>query len=235
MTINYSEKAMHSAAIRNFGSNDRITIVPLHPHLSGALADMRDQNTADTSPFSDSLTLASFHAILAATATLATENRVIHTPLAKMDTMTVAKRTVFAPILRAAVGMHEAAHQLFPHSPTIWINMHRNETTAQPIWEKPLKKIEKFGDGANTHIFVLDPMLATGGSAIEAVNALQEMYRRAVVDMVSLIAAPAGIKVFLEHTSNSHLTVAAVDSHLNDNAYIVPGLGDAGDRQFGTT
>ena len=133
------------------------------------------------------------------------------------------------PILRAGLGMVDGLQAILPTARVGHIGMYRDEETHQPVeyYYKMPEGIEK------GKVIVVDPMLATGGSAIDAVDALKS---RGVTDIrcMHLVAAPEGIKALQDAHPDVDIFVAAVDECLNENAYIVPGLGDAGDRIFGT-
>ncbi|MFZ4407991.1 MAG: uracil phosphoribosyltransferase [Paracraurococcus sp.] len=158
------------------------------------------------------------------------ENVEIETPLTRMQAPKLAgKKLVFAPILRAGVGFVDGMLELVPSARVAHIGLYRDPKTLQAV-EYYFKAPP---DVAERLVIVLDPMLATGNSAVAAIDRLKE---RGCHDLrlVCLLAAPEGIAHF--HGSHPEVPIwtAAVDSHLNDHGYIVPGLGDAGDRMFGT-
>ncbi len=144
-------------------------------------------------------------------------------PMLKEDFITIV------PILRAGVGMVDGLLELMPTAHVGHIGLYRDEVT-----KKPVEYYYKMPDGVeNSIVIVVDPMLATGGSAADAIDSLKS---RGVTNirLINLVAAPEGIKVMQERHPDIDIYVAAVDEKLNDDCYIVPGLGDAGDRIFGT-
>ena len=161
---------------------------------------------------------------------LPTEMVEIETPLTKMMAPMIAgKKLVFAPILRAGVGFLDSMLDLVPSARVAHIGLYRDPAT--------LKAVEYYfkapSDVAERLVIVMDPMLATANSATAAIEKLKE---RGVKDIrfMCLLAAPEGIKKLQAEHPDVEIWTAAIDSHLNDHGYIVPGLGDAGDRMFGT-
>ncbi len=159
------------------------------------------------------------------------EHKTIETPLTEMDAPQIqGKKVVIVSILRAGLGMASGLQELMPSAREGHIGLYRDHDTKLPV-EYMVKLPEPEG-----RLFILvDPMLATGHSAAYAVDVLN---RHGVPDshirFLALVAAPEGVKVFQEAHPDVQLYTAALDDHLNDDAYIVPGLGDAGDRLFGT-
>ena len=151
------------------------------------------------------------------------------TPMGAMTGHELQVRVGLVPILRAGLGMVDGLLEIFPAATTWHLGMYRNEETLQPVWYYNKLPADPQVDVA----LVLDPMLATGGSAIATVA---EIKRWGVKDIrfLGLIAAPEGIEALQAAHPDVPIHVAAIDSHLNDIGYIVPGLGDAGDRLFGT-
>jgi uracil phosphoribosyltransferase len=164
-----------------------------------------------------------------ATRDLAVGPHVVRTPLAECRGHQIARHIGVVPILRAGLGMTEAILDLMP-SASVWhLGLYRDHQTHQPV-----TYYNKLPAQANVEqIFVLDPMLATGGSAVEAVTILKKWGARDI-RFIGLIAAPEGVQALSEAHSDVAQFLGAVDSHLNEHCYIVPGLGDAGDRQFAT-
>jgi len=136
---------------------------------------------------------------------------------------------MLVPILRAAVGMVEAALRLIPQAEVGYVGLARNEETHLPT--PYLAKLPQSLAGRD--VFVLDPMLATGGSLAYTLQLLVERGAPEPINVVCVLAAPEGVARIAECGIEVRITTAAVDDHLNEHAYIVPGLGDAGDRQFG--
>lgn len=155
----------------------------------------------------------------------------IETPVESMIAPVLAGREpAIIPILRAGLGMADALLQLMPEAPQGHIGLYRDPET-----KKPIEYLVKLPDMTDRHAIVVDPMLATGNSAVHAINILNS---RGVNDdrilMLILVASPEGVETFTKAHPKIPIYTAALDEHLNDHAYIVPGLGDAGDRLFGT-
>lgn len=158
------------------------------------------------------------------------ELRAIETPLTKMDAPVLSgKKLCFVPILRAGEGLLTAMLDLVPSARVGHIGMYRDEATLKPVTY--LNKLPK--DLARRRVIALDPMLATGNSAADAVDEIKAAGAKDV-RFLCLLAAPEGIGNFLDRHPDVSIVTAAVDRQLNQKAYIVPGLGDAGDRLFGT-
>jgi uracil phosphoribosyltransferase len=201
-----------------------------HPLIQHKLSHMRDRGTS-TRTFREllrELTLLMGYEI---TRDLPLTTRLIETPLATVDAPVIAgKKLAIVPILRAGVGMSDGLLELVPSARVGHIGVFRDPETRQPV-----EYMVRLPDTQERTFILCDPMVATGNSAVHAVDVLK---RRGVPDeqilFLALVAAPEGVTVF--HTAHPRvkLYVAALDSHLNDHAYIVPGLGDAGDRIFGT-
>ncbi|KAF0208946.1 MAG: hypothetical protein FD171_587 [Actinobacteria bacterium] len=154
----------------------------------------------------------------------------VTTPITETTTYVLAgKKVAVIPILRAGLGMVDGILELLPAAKVGHIGLYRDPETLQPV-EYYCKLPEDIGE---RDILVVDPMLATGGSAAAAVQFLRAKGAREI-NLLCLIAAPEGIDEVVRHCEGVKIYVAAVDSHLNDHGYIVPGLGDAGDRLFGT-
>lgn len=167
--------------------------------------------------------------VLPATADLGTRDIPVTTPLTETTGQRLARPIVLVPILRAGLGLSDAFHQLLPEASIAHYGMARNEETLEPeIY------FQKFPADLNeADVIVLDPMLATGGSAAAALTGLKER-GAARLTFVCLVASPEGIEVLRQKHPDVVITCAAIDEGLNDDGYIVPGLGDAGDRIFGT-
>ena len=156
----------------------------------------------------------------------------IETPIIKTVQKTLSgKKLAIVPILRAGIGMVDGILSLVPAAKVGHIGMYRDEETLQPV--EYLVKLPE--DIDQRQIFVVDPMLATGGSAILAIDSLKKRGAGAAnIKFVCLVAAPEGVKALQEAHPDIDVFTAALDEILNDHGYIVPGLGDAGDRLFGT-
>ena len=153
----------------------------------------------------------------------------IETPVAKCTGYELSKEVVIVPILRAGIGMVDGLLSLVPAAKVGHIGMYRDEETLQPV--EYLVKLPE--DIDQRQIFVVDPMLATGGSAILAVDSLKKR-GASNIKFVCLVSAPEGVKALQEAHPDVEIFTAALDERLNEHGYIVPGLGDAGDRLFGT-
>ena len=165
-----------------------------------------------------------------ATRQLELEDVEIETPICKTTVQEIkGKKLAVVPILRAGLGMVDGMLTMIPAAKVGHIGLYRDPETLAPV--EYYCKLP--ADCAEREIFVVDPMLATGGSALEAVEMLKKHGCRKL-HFLCIIAAPEGIKAFTEAHPDVDLYIGAVDEHLNDHGYIVPGLGDAGDRIFGT-
>ena len=164
-----------------------------------------------------------------ATADLPTEAREVKTPLAPYIGARLKEKVGLVPVLRAGIGMVEAALELMPEAQVWHIGLFRDEHTLRPI-----SYYNKLPSSATVQVcLVLDPMLATGGSATATVDILKKWGAKRI-KYVGIIAAPEGVRALSDAHPDVPIHVAALDERLNDKGYIVPGLGDAGDRQFGT-
>jgi uracil phosphoribosyltransferase len=165
-----------------------------------------------------------------ATTDLKLESITVKTPLADCSGQRLAETVGLVPILRAGLGMAEAVLEIMPEAEVWHLGLYRDHKTLKPVtYYNKLR-----GDARLDVCFVLDPMLATGGSAVAAVSFLKQWGLRRL-KYVAIIAAPEGVRAMQEEHPDVPIYLAALDSHLNEQSYIVPGLGDAGDRQFATT
>ena len=200
-----------------------------HPLISEKLTRMR---RADTSSQDFRLLLKEISILMGYEVTRDFETKLVtvRTPICE-GSFPILKEGFFTivPILRAGLGMVDGLLELMPFAHVGHIGLSRDEITKQPI-EYYYKMPEGF---ERSTIIVVDPMLATGGSAVDAINSLKKR-GCTKIRLVNLIAAPEGVQFVQEHHPDVDIYVAAVDERLNENAYIVPGLGDAGDRIFGT-
>jgi uracil phosphoribosyltransferase len=205
-----------------------VTVVD-HPLVQHKLTLMRDKDRSTTN-FRQLLNEIGMLLAYEVTRDLPLELVDVETPLEKTKKPMIAgKKLVFAPILRAGVGFLDGMLSLVPSARVAHIGLYRDPETLTAIeyyFKAP-------SDVADRLVLVLDPMLATANSAIAAVDKLKS---RGVTDLrfVCLLAAPEGIEKFTKAHPDVHIWTAAIDSHLNDHGYIVPGLGDAGDRMYGT-
>ena len=200
-----------------------------HPLIQHKLAILRSKNTT-VKEFRELISEISGLMCYEATRNLPTKEVEVQTPVAKAKCRRLAgKKLAIIPILRAGLGMVDAMVDLIPSAKIGHIGLYRDPETHKPV-EYYCKLPEDIG---NRQVFVVDPMLATGGSAVAAVNFLKEHGCRNII-MMNIIGAPEGVKTFQEAHPDVDIYMAALDEKLNDHAYIVPGLGDAGDRIFGT-
>jgi uracil phosphoribosyltransferase len=204
-----------------------VTVVD-HPLAARLLTRLRDETT-DRAGFRLAMDELASMLVYEACRTLPVEPVTVQTPLGPAPGVEVATPPLVVPVLRAGLGMHGAVLGLLPETDTAFVGVSRNEETLQP--EQYMNSLPD--DLAGRPTFVLDPMLATGGSLEHAARLLRER-GAGPLTAVCVLAAPEGI----DHVAGSglvdHVVTAAVDDHLNDQAFIVPGLGDAGDRLFGT-
>jgi uracil phosphoribosyltransferase len=200
-----------------------------HPLVQHKLALMR---SVDTEPkkFREVVREITGLLLYEATADLETVEIDVQTPLAVMKGCEIADRIGFVPILRAGVGMVDAALDLIPTAQVWHIGLYRDHRTLMPIEYYNKLPVQPTVDVC----YVLDPMLATAGSATATVKILKDWGARRI-KFVGLIAAPEGVSRLHGEHPDVPIYVGAVDHHLNEHGYIVPGLGDAGDRQFGTS
>lgn len=199
-----------------------------HPLLREKLTRLRDERTQPR----DFRALVSEIATLLlyeATADLPLTDHDVRTPLAPYRGSRLAEQVGLVPVLRAGIGMVEAALALIPEAQVWHIGLFRDERTLRPI-----EYYNRLPAGATAQVcLVLDPMLATGGSAIATIDILQRWGARRV-KYVGIIAAPEGVAALSAAHPTVPIHVAALDERLSERGYILPGLGDAGDRQFGT-
>ncbi|HYN31593.1 MAG TPA: uracil phosphoribosyltransferase [Ilumatobacteraceae bacterium] len=200
-----------------------------HPVCTDALAQIRDRDTPNAL-FRQNLERIGGLLIAEATKNLPTVDGTVETPLTTAPARRIAVQPIVVPILRAGLGFVGPAQELLPNADIGFIGMARNEETHQP--EPYVNKLPE--SLAGRPVIVLDPMLATGGSLISAVELLLARGAPTPITVVCALAAPEGIAALEAAGLSIHLVTAAIDDHLNEHAFIVPGLGDAGDRQFGT-
>jgi uracil phosphoribosyltransferase len=199
-----------------------------HPLVAHKLSRMRNK---DTEPKKFRELVREIAALLCyeATADLLTVPRQVETPLATMTGSELKEKIGLVPILRAGLGMVEGVWELMPVAEVWHIGLYRDERTL-----KPVEYYNKLPTEPTVSVcLILDPMLATGGSAVATADILKRWGVKKI-KFVGLIGAPEGIKNMQEHHPDIPIYLAAIDDHLNERGYIVPGLGDAGDRQFGT-
>jgi uracil phosphoribosyltransferase len=198
-----------------------------HPLAKARLSTMRDART-DNATFRAALDDLTLMLIYEATRDAPVVTAPLHTPVARTTGSRLANPPLLVPVLRAGLGMADAALGLMPEAQMGFVGIARDEDTHQP---KPY--MESLPETlAGRPVFVLDPMLATGGSMVHAISLLTDR-GASDVTAICVLAAPEGIAHLRDSGLPVRVVTASVDERLNDSAYIVPGLGDAGDRQFG--
>lgn len=208
---------------------ERKVVIFDHPLIQHKLSILRDANTS-TKDFRELVNEIAMLMTYEATRDLPTEDIKVKTPCGVANCKHIAGRKMaFVPILRAGLGMVDGCLKLVPAARVGHIGLYRDETTHTPVeyYCKLPKDIEE------REVFVVDPMLATGGSAIDAITQIKLRNPRKIIFMC-LIAAPEGLKSLEEAHPDVDIYCAALDDKLNKDCYIIPGLGDAGDRIFGT-
>ncbi len=201
-----------------------------HPLIQHKLSHMREHDTS-TRTFRELLKEITLLMGYEITRDLPLTTRSIQTPLVTIDAPVIAgKKLAIVPILRAGIGMSDGLLELVPSARVGHIGVYRDPATHEPV-----EYLVRLPDTSERTFILCDPMVATGNSAVHAIDVLK---KRGVSDdqiiFLALVAAPEGVQVVQDAHPNVKLYVASLDSHLNDHAYIVPGLGDAGDRIFGT-
>ncbi|HEY8772346.1 MAG TPA: uracil phosphoribosyltransferase [Candidatus Limnocylindria bacterium] len=202
--------------------------VSQHPLVAHKLALLRDRST-EPKKFRELVRELSWLLGYEAMADLTTQPITVETPLEPMAGAELEPKVGLVPVLRAGLGMVDAMLELMPSAEVWHIGLYRDERSL-----KPVEYYNKLPDAATVQVcLILDPMLATGGSASATVDILKH-WGAARIKQVSLIAAPEGVATLSNAHPDVDIHVAAIDRALNERGYIVPGLGDAGDRQFGT-
>jgi uracil phosphoribosyltransferase len=200
-----------------------------HPLIQHKMGILRDKNTS-TKDFRELTREISMMMTYEATRSLPLQDVEVETPIRKATVkMLKGEDIAIVPILRAGLGMVDGMQALVPNAKVGHIGVYRDPDTHKPI--EYYCKLPS--DIASRQVFVVDPMLATGGSAVASIDFIKERGGKNIIFMC-LIAAPEGIDFLQSKHPDVDIFIAAKDSHLNENAYIVPGLGDAGDRLFGT-
>lgn len=199
-----------------------------HPLIKHKLAIMRDKK-ATTKEFAEELDEIAGLMAYEISRDLPTKKVDVETPMGICHTEMLAKDVILVPIMRAGMGMTQGIRNLIPTAKVGFMGLYRDERTLEPVeyFAKFPKNLE------DSIVMVLDPMLATGGSACAALDLIKKRGAK-TIKLVNLVAAPEGVKHIQEHHPDVDIYLAALDEKLNDIGYIVPGLGDAGDRIFGT-
>ncbi|MDD6257888.1 MAG: uracil phosphoribosyltransferase [Erysipelotrichaceae bacterium] len=199
-----------------------------HPLITHKLTQMRKKDTG-TKDFRENLDEIAELMAYEVCRDLPVKPVSIETPVAPCTGFELSKEVVIVPILRAGIGLLDGIRRLVPTAKVGFIGMYRDEKTLEP--HEYFAKFPK--NMADAIVMIVDPMLATGGSAIDAIAAVKKRGAKQI-KLVCLVGAPEGVKAVQEKYPDVDLYLAALDDHLNENGYIVPGLGDAGDRIFGT-
>lgn len=200
-----------------------------HPLIQHKLTYIRDKGTG-TKEFRELIDEVAMLMAYEITRDLPLEEVEVETPVARCRTKVISgKKMGLIPILRAGLGMVDGMLKLIPKAKVGHIGLYRDPETLNPVEYY----VKLPADAEERDLIVIDPMLATGGSASSAISALKERGGRNI-KLMCLIAAPEGIRRIEQDHPDVEIYVAAVDDHLNEHGYIVPGLGDAGDRLFGT-
>ena len=204
-----------------------VTVIT-HPLVQHNLAQLRDRQTRPQE-FRRLLGETASLMIYEATRSFAVKKVSVQTPLARTEGVQLEREIVLVPVLRAGLGMLDSILQLIPYARVGFIGLRREETTLQAqFYHKSFPK-----NLADVDVILIDPMLATGGSAVAALDLLTEQGARDV-RLVNLVASPQGVRTVRRKYASVPIFTAAIDETLNERGFIVPGLGDAGDRLFGT-
>jgi uracil phosphoribosyltransferase len=199
-----------------------------HPCIQDKLAEVREVGT-NYQRFRQLITEITMLLSFKALESVSLEDVIIETPIEKANCKRINEQIVVIPILRAGLGMLNGILSLVPSARVGFLGMFRNEETAEP--ESYYENIpEKSIDGLH---LIIDPMLATGGSTIAAIDALKRKSIQKII-VICIVTCPEGLEAVKTKHPDVKIYTASIDSHLNDDNYIVPGLGDAGDRLFGT-
>jgi uracil phosphoribosyltransferase len=200
-----------------------------HPLIQHKLTHMRDKTTS-TRTFRELLREITLLMGYEVTRNLPLTTRIIETPLVKMEAPVIAgKKLAIVPVLRAGIGMADGLLELIPSARVGHIGLYRDET------HRPVEYLVRLPEPEGRVFILCDPMIGTGYSAAHAVEVLKERGVKAKdILFLALVASPEGVQVYQERHPDVTMYVGSLDDHLNDHAYIVPGLGDAGDRLFGT-
>jgi uracil phosphoribosyltransferase len=204
----------------------QVTVIE-HPLVQHNLTRLRDKRTGPQE-FRRVLSEVAALIIYEATRSFATEPLSVTTPLARTRGSQLKREVILVPVLRAGLGMLDSILQLIPHARVGFIGLKREEKSLRALfYHKSLPR-----DLSKFEVILIDPMLATGGSAASAMELLTELGAKHI-RLVNLVAAPEGIRHVHAHYPSLPIFTAAIDRKLNRHGYIVPGLGDAGDRLFG--
>ncbi|MBL8006449.1 MAG: uracil phosphoribosyltransferase [Ignavibacteria bacterium] len=206
-----------------------------HPVVEHNLSIMRDKNTGQVD-FKNSLDRISYILAAETYASSGLESKTVNTPFKKIEGSKIKDRIIILPILRAGLGLTRGFIDLYPEAVTSHIGIYRDEESLKPV--KYYFRFPKLKDKANVHVIIIDPMIATGGSVNFTIEYLLNMGIKKI-SVASLLCAPEGINAINNRFNRSEkksieIITCSLDEKLNEKGYIVPGLGDAGDRMFGT-
>ena len=206
-----------------------------HPIISCNLAVIRDKNT-DCEKFKNALKRITYPLIFEATKNLPLRDKMVETPIEKTTCQVFNSdyQLIIAPILRAGMIFCEVAQEILPFANVHHIGMYRNGETLEPVWYyDKIKEIKE--DKSKVFVIILDPMIATGNSANDSIkNFISKGAKEENITFISLISSPEGIKTVTNKFSKVKIITASIDRQLNSKGYIMPGLGDAGDRIYNT-
>lgn len=206
-----------------------------HPIISHNLALIRDKNSTSET-FKNALKRITYSLIYEASKNLPTQKVTVETPLEKTvcEVFDKEAQLILAPILRAGMIFCETAQEILPFANIHHIGMYRDEKTLEPVWYyDKRKKIKE--DKNKVHLIILDPMLATGNSAYDTIkNFISKGVKEENIVFMCLIASPCGIEKLTNSFKKIKIVTASIDRELNSKGYILPGLGDAGDRIYNT-
>lgn len=215
--------------------NDPNTIVCTHPLCEENLSIIRDKNTT-AEVFRNAIRRLTYLLLYTATQDLETEEVVTQTPITECKTQVLKKdvKIILAPILRAGLIFSDIASDILPNASIRHIGMYRDEKSLKPVWYYDKTPI-MFDEPEKTVVFILDPMIATGNSGLDCIKLFaSKRIPISNIRFVSLIAAPEGLEKIRKYYPDIKITTAHIDETLNKSGYIIPGLGDAGDRIFNT-
>lgn len=201
-----------------------------HPLITNKISMLRDKNTGHKD-FRELVEEIATSVAYEATRDIELENVTLDTPNGTFDCPMVKQKFVIVPILRAGIGMVNGVHNLMPNAKVGHIGLYRDPDTLQPV--EYFSKLPVDIASENTNVFIVDPMLATGGTSISAITFLKKNGVKNIKLLV-LLSCPEGVSALTEAHPDVHIYTAAHDEKLNSHSYIIPGLGDAGDRLFGT-
>lgn len=212
-------------SVKNLNEN---TIVLSHPMIEHKMSIIRDKNTK-TKEFNQNVYEISLLLAYKVSEEFKLKEKEIQTPICKCVAKELANKILLVPILRAGLGFIDGFRDVIPEACVGFLGMYRNEETLEPV--EYYSKLPQ--DYTDTTVVLSDPMLATGGSAVAAIDALKAKGAKDII-FACLVAAPEGVKVVNTAHPDVKIYIATLDEKLNERGYIVPGLGDCGDRLFGS-